>query len=252
LPAPYLNSTYLIFMNFNFGIVLYYGLGIPLGLTLDMIIYIWLYVYISINIRYKILPILKDIDYIGIVLKYPYVILRIILFLSIASGKNLEHQTAILDYNIETPYILNSSGHNPSIADLLNPSSTGNPVKNAGGPNMNPNRFQGLGFFTKDARDNIVDKLLWQSDQNRQLGGNLRSIYDPIYSHEATLTEVEQRLLAREVLADSYDGKYFVKSSGKIGTRFASRPDALDSLCPLVTPTQEFIHYVQSRNQRDF
>jgi hypothetical protein len=236
------------------GIELYYGFGLPLVLILGIIIYIWLYIYISTYIRDNILPILKDIDYIGIVLKYPYVILRIILFLNIALGNNLDlgHQTSILDYNLETPYVLNSSGRNPSIADLLNPSSTGNPIRNTGGPNMNPNRFQGLGFFTNYHRDNIVDKLLWQSDQNRLMGGNLRSIYDPLYSHEATLTEVEQRFLAREVLADSYGGKYFVKSSGQIGTRFASRPDALDSACPLVTPNQEFIHYVQSRNQSDF
>lgn len=117
---------------------------------------------------------------------------------------------------------------------------------------MNPNRFQGLACFTDYDRDNIVDKLLHQSEENTRMGGYVRSIYYAHYSHDATLTEVEQRFLAREVLADSYDGKYFVKSSGQIGTRFASRPDALDSACPLVTPTQEFIHYVQSRNQRDF
>ena len=139
--------------------MLYFGLGIPLVLIIDMNIYILLCIYIYYK-RDKILPILKDIDYIGTVLKYPYVTLRIILFLSIALGNNLDHQTAILDYNIERPYILNSYGRNPSITDLLNPSSTGNPVQNAGGPNMNPNRFQGLEGFTNHNRDNIVDKLL--------------------------------------------------------------------------------------------
>lgn len=82
------------------------------------------------------------------------------------------------------------------------------------------------------------------------MGGD-RSIYSTFYTPRATLTDLEEKYLAREVLADDFGGKFFVKSSGRIATRISNRPDALESACPDIRPTHEFIAYVQSRNERN-